>query len=927
MKLKSRHKTNRQVRIKLIYSLFILLVSTAAIQAGFSIRIDAQKDSFYTQLAEPDQGFLFIPHTDFLPFSGPQPDSDKDLSAMIWLTWDSTYFYLYAEVQDDTIRVNHSSRPQNDCIELKFDPDPTCKSWVGIINARLTALDSSEAADQHGVDNLYPEGKQDSTAAIPDNYARRRIDNGYAVEMRLHWSWISTDGRTVQVRPGQIFGIGISIHDNDSDRRNGSIQWSVGMADEIWQIPQLLGTAEFLPDHKIKLTRRNAIDPAARPGITYLSAGRLERIPAPSLALENWRYQPGDNPRWADPGFDDHEWEIIYPRLTRNNLPREGWPNIGWFRIHIMVDSSLWGVPLGFSFNGNGPAEIYLNGDSLYYMGKVGTSAESEEIHWQRNPRLIVFKNKPHHVLAIRYSNFSTERLHNLNSAAGFECIIVDHLVSYIDEHTSVIRDMSIFESVFMVIPILLGLLHLFLFIFYPRAKENLYFSLAMFNWAMIIFNDFHTPFYTTINQILLIRIVGSMAISPAIIFGLLTLYVTIYNRIPKQIWFFLLVGLVTTIWIPIQPSNHVVGYTIYGVIGLATLEIFRIMIFSGIKKWRGRWITLFGFGIFMLAIVYQILSGMQILPQIGRYGIVYVYGLLVVSISVSLDLSRNFARTNRSLQQQLLQVKELSQKMLENERRVRADELTRKLLEADNARKTQELEEARQLQLAMLPRSIPAPPYLEIAAEMRTANEVGGDYYDFYLAPDNNLTVAIGDATGHGMRAGTMVASIKSLFAAFGNHLEIGQFFNRCTEILKDMRMGNIYMAMMLVRINENSLTTSAAGMPPILIYRGKSNQVEELVVKGMPLGAHRNFEYEQQATRLAPVDTILLMTDGLSELFNKKKEMLDYEHIKEGLKESAAKPAKEIISDLIRMGETWREGEAQADDYTIIVIKVKAQ
>ena len=49
----------------------------------------------------------------------------------------------------------------------------------------------------------------------------------------------------------------------------------------------------------------------------------------------------------------------------------------------------------------------------------------------------------------------------------------------------------------------------------------------------------------------------------------------------------------------------------------------------------------------------------------------------------------------------------------------------------------------------------------------MRTATEVGGDYYDFHLADDGALTVAVGDATGHGARAGTMVTVIKSLFTA----------------------------------------------------------------------------------------------------------------------------------------------------------------
>jgi hypothetical protein len=150
------------------------------------------------------------------------------------MAWDSSYIYLYAEVQDDVVRVNHSSRPNNDCIELKFDPDPTLKPLTGIINARLSALDNSEAQKMTGVDNLYSEGNLDSVAASVVNYARRPLPDGYVLELRLAWNWIKTDDRQVQVGAGNIFGLAINFHDNNSDRRDGSIHWSPGMADEVW---------------------------------------------------------------------------------------------------------------------------------------------------------------------------------------------------------------------------------------------------------------------------------------------------------------------------------------------------------------------------------------------------------------------------------------------------------------------------------------------------------------------------------------------------------------------------------------------------------------------------------------------------------------------------------------------------------------------
>ena len=64
----------------------------------------------------------------------------------------------------------------------------------------------------------------------------------------------------------------------------------------------------------------------------------------------------------------------------------------------------------------------------------------------------------------------------------------------------------------------------------------------------------------------------------------------------------------------------------------------------------------------------------------------------------------------------------------------------------------------------------------------MKPATEVGGDYYDFHLGEDGTLTVAIGDATGHGLKAGTMVAAVKGLFLSLAFHPDIPHIFTRVT-------------------------------------------------------------------------------------------------------------------------------------------------
>ncbi|UCE20320.1 MAG: SpoIIE family protein phosphatase [Gemmatimonadota bacterium] len=263
--------------------------------------------------------------------------------------------------------------------------------------------------------------------------------------------------------------------------------------------------------------------------------------------------------------------------------------------------------------------------------------------------------------------------------------------------------------------------------------------------------------------------------------------------------------------------------------------------------------------------------------------------------------------------------------RMREVELRALAAEAEARAIQVENERKTHELEEARRLQLSMLPKEMPQLPNIDIAVYMKTASEVGGDYYDFHQAKDGTLTVAIGDATGHGMKAGNMVVSMKSLFKALPYEMEVSDFFNRSTDILKKMHMEQLYMCMAVLRIKENQMSLTTAGMPPILVYRKETQIIEEMETGGIPLGWIEGFSYEQKETHIKTGDTILLMSDGYAELFNEREEMLDYPRIKQVFKEVVDNSPKDIITHLVDAGERWRGSRPQEDDITFVVLKLK--
>lgn len=293
--------------------------------------------------------------------------------------------------------------------------------------------------------------------------------------------------------------------------------------------------------------------------------------------------------------------------------------------------------------------------------------------------------------------------------------------------------------------------------------------------------------------------------------------------------------------------------------------------------------------------------------------------------IAYALLLAIGFLGFDRFQRRRLLAKTKERMKIQKAEHRAEAAELEARAAKAENERKSKELEEARSLQLSMLPKELPQLPNLDIAVYMQTATEVGGDYYDFHVGLDGTLTVVIGDATGHGMKAGTMVTTAKSLFNSYAPNPDILFTFSEITRCIRQMNFGKLSMCLTMAKIKGDKLQISTAGMPPSFIFRSDTRVVEEHLFKAMPLGSMDKFPYELKDTTLKPGDTILLMSDGLPELNNDSGEMYGYKRIRNGFEDVAEKSPEEIIGFLKDEGSAWVNDEAPDDDVTFVVIKVK--
>lgn len=283
------------------------------------------------------------------------------------------------------------------------------------------------------------------------------------------------------------------------------------------------------------------------------------------------------------------------------------------------------------------------------------------------------------------------------------------------------------------------------------------------------------------------------------------------------------------------------------------------------------------------------------------------------------------FGQLAETMNRMALQLSENHEHLIREERLRRQQELHRRLLEAENERQTRELEEARAFQLSLLPHQLPDHGELDIAVFMRTATEVGGDYYDFFSGTTGALTAAIGDAAGHGARAGTMVTVVKGLFTARAGDMELPEILGEAAHAIKKMNLRRMNMAVSLARYERGRLTISAAGMPPALLYRGETADVEEVSLEGLPLGGLAHSTYHQWETTLGAGDTLLLMSDGFPELLNGDSDPLGYRRVRELYESCASHDADDVIAELSAAADHWTEGRPPADDITFVVMKAR--
>ena len=243
------------------------------------------------------------------------------------------------------------------------------------------------------------------------------------------------------------------------------------------------------------------------------------------------------------------------------------------------------------------------------------------------------------------------------------------------------------------------------------------------------------------------------------------------------------------------------------------------------------------------------------------------------------------------------------------------------------------EMELSRMVQRALLPQEAPAIPGLELAAFLRPAQIVGGDFFDFPRFKDGRYGITIADVVGKGVSAGLIMASMQTTLRALVPESDSpAGVLARLNALFSHNAFFTTMVTLFLGAYDPASrhLTYTNAGHNPPLVYRAGNNGTGELFSlrpTAPAIGLLEDPPFREQTVDLAPGDLLLFYTDGVTEAFNPQDEQYGIDRLEDFLHRSAGAAPKGLIRGLQRELLEFAQGEQFADDITLIAGKMTVE
>jgi sigma-B regulation protein RsbU (phosphoserine phosphatase) len=232
----------------------------------------------------------------------------------------------------------------------------------------------------------------------------------------------------------------------------------------------------------------------------------------------------------------------------------------------------------------------------------------------------------------------------------------------------------------------------------------------------------------------------------------------------------------------------------------------------------------------------------------------------------------------------------------------------------------------ARELQMRLLPQTLPQMKHLEVAAKFTPARAIGGDLYDFIPYSLSRLGMVIGDVSGKGAPAAIYAALVSGILRSHAP-IEPGpaEMLSAVNISLAERRIEAQFVSLIYAVWDDEhrTLLVANSGLPrPVLVRDGKTTPIE---ATGLPLGLFDDVSYDEFRFDMKPGDTFVFFTDGILDARNRRGDLFGRTRVEKIIAQCAGKSANCVVDSLFKAAAEHSAGVETFDDQTVLAIKVK--
>jgi hypothetical protein len=574
-----------------------------------------------------------------------------------------------------------------------------------------------------------------------------------------------------------------------------------------------------------------------------------------------WRFHTGDDPRWADPGFDDSTWVLLRSNASWSTQGYKDYGGMAWYRFEVMVPDdhrprALLMRRLMTSY------QVFAGGRLIGQYGGLPPDQRADSgdrVQVFEIPQDLLASGKPLQI-AIRVWHWPRWAMFSGGGPAAAPSIgDLDYLNAMKSSQEKVIFWNQFSKNVLLLIVLLAGLAVLALFALHPSDREYLWFGIfelvTAAGYATVAYQDFYEHSVNFLETLQSCLETGEAVLFMAFVFALLR------QRRGALYWLAIASALLhLVLWIPgeVEWLSIPVWNALLAIGQLPYVVAVMTLLALGARRKNHYAALLLGpmgllYACFLLQNAFWVYETAGH-PEFRSHQVGWFYQLsawpfpfsvgdvtdALVQLAVFAILILRFARTRR-----------------------------------DRQRLGLEFEAARAVQDVLMPAEIPIIPGFEIQCVYEPAGEVGGDFFQVLLLPDNGALVAIGDVSGKGMPAALTVSLlVGTLHTAAESTISPAAILTTMNRRLIGRSSGGFTTCLILHITAGGSITAANAGhIAPYV------NGTEVPIDGGLPLGLIAEAQYADGAFEFGWEDRLILMTDGVVEARNSQGELFGFE------------------------------------------------